>query len=225
MDETDLDYRDPEWVAERLGLDKNTVYKYLQDGVIPGLRLGHRWLISESALAEWLAAEMQKQTRARQEAADSTGSAIGRLRDFSPQCRELIRRAHAEARARGHTEYGQGHLLLAMFLDDAAPAVRLLQQQGLSEAKFRKEFERRCPAAAGDPPRRLPRTEAAKLAMHLAAANLDDRPGKLVPVADLLWGIAAAGDGVGYDILRAFKVDCSALMQTIEEADSAEEGD
>ena len=25
-----LDYREPEWVAEKLGLDKNTVYRYLQ---------------------------------------------------------------------------------------------------------------------------------------------------------------------------------------------------
>ena len=34
MDENQakLDYRDPEWVADQLGIDKNTVYKYLQDG-------------------------------------------------------------------------------------------------------------------------------------------------------------------------------------------------
>ena len=31
-----LDYRDPDWVAEQLGIDKNTVYKYLQEGNLPG---------------------------------------------------------------------------------------------------------------------------------------------------------------------------------------------
>ena len=49
MDENQakLDYRDPEWVADQLGIDKNTVYKYLQDGVLPGLQLGRKWLVSE----------------------------------------------------------------------------------------------------------------------------------------------------------------------------------
>ena len=37
--QTKLDYRDPEWVAEQLGIDKNTVYKYLQDGALPGMRV------------------------------------------------------------------------------------------------------------------------------------------------------------------------------------------
>jgi len=47
-----LDYREPEWVAEKLGLDKNTVYKYLQEGWLPGVQLGRKWLISERLLAE-----------------------------------------------------------------------------------------------------------------------------------------------------------------------------
>ena len=56
MGETDtrLDYRDPEWVAEQLGIDKNTVYKYLQEGSLPGLQLGRKWLVSERRLALFL---------------------------------------------------------------------------------------------------------------------------------------------------------------------------
>lgn len=61
-----LDYRDPEWVAEQLGIDKNTVYKYLQDGALPGLQLGRKWLVSERRLAEFLERVEREQTQRRQ---------------------------------------------------------------------------------------------------------------------------------------------------------------
>ena len=61
-----LDYRDPEWVAEHLGIDKNTVYKYLQDGALPGLQLGRKWLVSERRLSEFLERVEREQTQRRQ---------------------------------------------------------------------------------------------------------------------------------------------------------------
>jgi excisionase family DNA binding protein len=64
-----LDYRDPEWVAQRLGIDKNTVYKYLQDGSLPGLQLGRRWLVSERRLSEFLERVEREQTQRRRERA------------------------------------------------------------------------------------------------------------------------------------------------------------
>ena len=57
--ESRLDYRDPKWVASRLGLDKNTVYRLLQDGALPAVQVGKKWLISESRLAQYL----EEQTR------------------------------------------------------------------------------------------------------------------------------------------------------------------
>jgi excisionase family DNA binding protein len=60
-----LDYRDPEWVADQLGIDKNTVYKYLQDGSLPGLQLGRKWLISERRLADFLERVERQQTERR----------------------------------------------------------------------------------------------------------------------------------------------------------------
>src|SRR6476659_2332204 len=63
-----LDYRDPDWVAEQLGIDKNTVYKYLQDGALPGLQLGRKWLVSERRLAEFLERVEREQTQRRQAA-------------------------------------------------------------------------------------------------------------------------------------------------------------
>ena len=68
-----LDYRDPEWVAEQLGIDKNTVYKYLQDGSLPGLQLGRKWLISERRLADFLErVERQQTDRRRQQSSGAT---------------------------------------------------------------------------------------------------------------------------------------------------------
>ena len=63
--ESTLDYRDPDWVASRLGIDKNSVYKYLAQGVLPGLRLGRKWLISEGTLVDFLKREEQHQTEGR----------------------------------------------------------------------------------------------------------------------------------------------------------------
>jgi excisionase family DNA binding protein len=63
-----LDYRDPDWVADQLGIDKNTVYKYLQEGSLPGLQLGRKWLVSERRLAEFLERVEREQTQRRQAA-------------------------------------------------------------------------------------------------------------------------------------------------------------
>jgi excisionase family DNA binding protein len=68
-----LDYRDPEWVGDQLGIDKNTVYRYLQEGVLPGLQLGRKWLVSERRLAEFLERAEREQTERRRVA--NTGEA------------------------------------------------------------------------------------------------------------------------------------------------------
>jgi excisionase family DNA binding protein len=67
-----LDYRDPEWVAEQLGIDKNTVYKYLQEGTLPGLQIGRKWLVSERRLAAFLERVEREQTQRRREASGSS---------------------------------------------------------------------------------------------------------------------------------------------------------
>jgi excisionase family DNA binding protein len=66
--ESKLDYRDPEWVAEQLGIDKNTVYKYLQEGSLPGLQIGRKWLVSERRLASFLERVEREQTDRRRQA-------------------------------------------------------------------------------------------------------------------------------------------------------------
>ena len=41
----------PNQVAERLQLSVRTVYAWLRDGRLPGIRLGRRWRVSEEGLA------------------------------------------------------------------------------------------------------------------------------------------------------------------------------
>ena len=40
--------------AISLGIERNTIYKYLQEGTLPAIQLGRKWLISERLLGFWL---------------------------------------------------------------------------------------------------------------------------------------------------------------------------
>ena len=42
-------------LAEHLGIAPSTVRRALREGHLPGRRCGRRWLVSRSALVEWLA--------------------------------------------------------------------------------------------------------------------------------------------------------------------------
>src|SRR2546423_289383 len=90
---TNMDYRDPDWLADKLGIDKNSVYRFLQDGTIPAIQLGRKWLVSEKSVAEWLDQETQKQTRARREAAGSAQSLVQRLDNFTAAARQALKLA------------------------------------------------------------------------------------------------------------------------------------
>ena len=129
-----LDYRDPEWVSEQLGLERNTVYKYLQEGIIPAVRFGRKWLISEAKLCQWLEAETARQTESRRKASDSTARTTERMNNYSPQSRKLIKTAHTEAREFGHLHLGEEHLLLAMLEDDASGPERFCGRCGITGA-------------------------------------------------------------------------------------------
>lgn len=40
-------------IAERLDIGRLTVYSMLEQGIIPAIRLGRRWLITRHAYGEW----------------------------------------------------------------------------------------------------------------------------------------------------------------------------
>lgn len=199
-----MDYKDPEWVANTLGLDTNTVYKMLQDGTIPAVQLGRKWLISESTLTAWLAAEAERQTGARRAANASTEHTVRRMDSFTPEARQAIKGAHSEARRYCHSYLGQEHLLLGFATSPGCPAGQILAQLGLSAEAIRKEVETRVqPGDANPPPRRLGRTDRCKKAMRLATRKAADEGERLVSSTHLLRGIAELGDGLGHEILQA----------------------
>jgi excisionase family DNA binding protein len=40
-------------IAERLGIGRGAVYAMLERGIIPGIRVGRRWIITRHAYQEW----------------------------------------------------------------------------------------------------------------------------------------------------------------------------
>lgn len=65
-----FDYTDPAWLAEKLGLDPEAVMKHLEEGSLPGLKLGEKWLVSPRKVAEFLDREAERQTAARRKPAE-----------------------------------------------------------------------------------------------------------------------------------------------------------
>jgi excisionase family DNA binding protein len=91
---SNVDYRDPEWVAERLGIELATVYRLLQAGEIPALQLERHWLIPEVKLLDFLSNQVEWQTEERRKATSSTGAGAGKdpIRTHPPRTRATRRR-------------------------------------------------------------------------------------------------------------------------------------
>jgi len=212
-----MDYRDPDWVAEKLGIERNTVYRFMQEGIIPALQLGRKWLVSEEKLSVWLAQETEKQTRARRESAQSAERVMRRLDTFTGDARESLKRAHGEARALGHGALDQLHLLLGLAQDGQSSAGRSLAAMGVGAEDIRKRIEREIARGEGPSARRLGRNPAAKRAMRLAA-RLATREGgghPLSPVGTdhLLMGIFLAREGLGHAFLLERKINRQRLKE------------
>jgi excisionase family DNA binding protein len=40
-------------IASRLGIGRLAVYSMLEQGILPGIRLGRRWIVTQAAYEEW----------------------------------------------------------------------------------------------------------------------------------------------------------------------------
>jgi excisionase family DNA binding protein len=217
-----MDYRDPEWVAERLGVDKNTVYKYLQDGTIPALHLGRKWLISESRLAEWLAAEAQNQSRARRQAAASAEHLAHRMATYSADAQEIVRLAHEEARRYAHDYIGQEHLVLAMVQVADSTAAKVIARIGAGADRVRASFEAHVPAGNAPPNTRLARSPAARRAMRLGARLAEEMGSERVGGEHLLLGILQSGSGPGAEMLAEHGITLEAVRREVARESSSD---
>lgn len=192
-----LDYRDPEWVAKQLGIDKNAVYRYLDEGTLPGLRLGRKWLISESTLAEFLKREERGQTERRR----SESRKRSRFDRFTERARRALELAREEALELGHDHVGTEHMLLGLITVDDAVAARVLRNLGVASDDLRSEVESLI--GRGDAPFRgdIQLTPRAKKTLELAVNEARSLKHHYVGTEHILLGVMRAGEGIGFEVL------------------------
>jgi excisionase family DNA binding protein len=197
-----LDYREPEWVAEKLGLDKNTVYKYLQEGWLPGVQLGRKWLISERLLAEHLERETRSQTAIRRK--DVTQN---KELPMTPRLTRAIRLASDYAAARGQNFTGTEHLLIGMVQEGENVGVMVLRNLGIADGKPREYFESRIPTSPNaKKSRQAPLTELSNNALRLARDQALAMGHEYIGCETLLLGILLEPAGMGHEILESLGV-------------------
>jgi excisionase family DNA binding protein len=206
-----LDFRDPEWVAEQLNVDKNAVYRYLNDGVLPGMQLGRKWLISESTLAEFLKAEERRQTAERRLASTEDPG-----EGFTPRARAALAGAQDEALRRNHTWIGTEHVLLALVADPDNRAVELLAAMDVQQPAVVAAVEfvigkyTASAATAGS----IGLTPRAKKALELAVAEANNLNHGQVGCEHLLLGLIAEGDGIAAAVLKSLNVTLEAARES-----------
>jgi excisionase family DNA binding protein len=223
-----MDYRDPDWVAERLGIERNTVYRFLQEGTIPAIQLGRKWLVSERRLEAWLVAETDRQTRQRRETAQSSETSIrrmGRMGNFTADAREALRRAHAEARAASHDQLDPLHLLLGLAEDGKSAAGRALRLIGVGTEAIRHAIHESLQPGTDPPARRLPRNPKAKRSLRLAARMAlregNDNPLSPIGTDHLLTGVFLTRNAPAHELLVRNNVTRQRLRKALKQKGEA----
>ena len=196
---TQIDHRDPEWVAEKLGLDKNTVYRWLQEGTLPGLQIGRKWLISESQLGQFLDEQTRLQTRVRWIKASSKAPGY-----------KVMDLAYEEAGRYKHTWLGQEHILLALAqLGDTAATA--LEASGVTKEHIRDAFEQILDPGETELDGRPDLTPRARKVIDAANKAAKKRGDGCYKPEDLLRAMLASEKGVGVEILASLGVDLQRL--------------
>ena len=209
LEESTLDYHDPDWVASRLGIDKNAVYKYLTQGMLPGLRLGRKWLISESSLLDFLKGEERHQTEGRRAMfsvetllTDEIDVPIGL---FSERARRVLGVALQEAQALNHDYIGGEHLLLGLVRETDGVAAKVLRNLGVLEktlAGLEAKMEQGQAPAQGEIGFSLGARDVIRRASR-EARRLDHH---YIGTEHLLLGLLDGSTGLDHQILESLKV-------------------
>jgi excisionase family DNA binding protein len=200
MQET-LDFRDPEWVADTLNIDKNAVYRYLNEGLLPGLQLGRKWLISESSLAEFLKAEQSRQTQQRRLSSESNG-----FSQWSPRMQRALEAARDEAVRRKHNYIGTEHILLALAAEPNNDASTVLARMEVDPDKVVAEVNRVVPAGTTAVDGAIGLTPRARKAIELATAEAERMNHSQIGCQHLLLGLISENDGVAAGVLKSLGV-------------------
>lgn len=207
MDEQgQLDYRDPEWVAEKLGIDKNAVYKFLNDGVLPALQIGRKWLISESSLARFLKDQERKQTETRRSMTQAAVPSEGRFERLTDKARRTLVLAQEAAQAMKVNFIGQEHILVGLAGLPDSLGTMALANLGLPPEAIRARVEQVTAQYRSQGPVSLGAiglTPKAKRVIDLAFDQADDLNHMHVGTEHLVLGILVEGAGMGWGILSS----------------------
>lgn len=193
-----LDYREPEWVAEKLGLDKNTVYRYLQEGALPGVQLGRKWLVSERLLAEHLERETRRQTQMR-------GGALPSAKlPKTPRLQRAMRRSRELAQREGAAAVGTEHALIAVAeVADGLGSI-VLKHLGITADRLRElHGAPAVPQPSGQPYPEPAVSDAARQAYEFAKEQAIGLGHNYLGGEHLLLGILLEPTGKGGQMLKA----------------------
>ena len=202
-----LDYRDPEWVAQQLAIDKNAVYRYLDEGTLPGLRLGRKWLISETSLFDFLKRMEREETRHRRaefrrRRAMPFGKFMKKAKRFAESAKQAMASAREEALALNHNHIGQEHLLLGLLKERDCVAAKILKGKGIQLRKMRSAVEAQVGRGDESTSGEVYLTPPALKVMELAVREARHLH-RYVDTEHILLGIVLAGGGVGFDLLES----------------------
>ena len=141
-------------------------------------------------------------------AAASASGAIARRRRgdrydaFTRRSRNVLRMAGVEAERFQHTSIGTEHLLLGLLLERDGVAAYVLAELGVDPDEVRADIAARLAHAGPREHAQLGLTPGAKRAIELCVQEANRLRHQYVGTEHLLLGIAAAGDGLGAEILQ-----------------------
>lgn len=215
-----LDYREPEWVAEKLGLDKNTVYRYLQEGTLPGVQLGRKWLISERLLAEHLERETRKQTQLR--LGVHTEPIEGRPGLFrreklpkTPRLRRAMDLAREFGWRSGADAVATEHALMGIVeVPDGLGAV-VLRDLGVTVQKLREQLAIHSPPKPPQQEKRIPISHEGRQAYAYAVEEAIGMGHTYIGGEHLLLGILREPNGGGSRMLASLGITYDAARAAI----------
>ena len=149
-------------VAGILEVDRSTVYRYIQEGALAGLKIGREYRLSEGDVKGFLQAlvarERQRVDALRLKALSEPPEterrhvAAGRnMGQYSQRSAETIQRAQRDATQRGQQLVLPGHLLLAL-LSGGGIAQKALEGVGVDMAALGRTVADHLPAAAAAHP-------------------------------------------------------------------------
>ena len=213
------DYRSPEWVAEQLGIDRQTVYKFLNEGMLPAVQLGRRWLISESRLVEFLGEMERTQTEDRRVVFELAYKLMSSPALLSEDGQAALARAKEEAGQRRHNYIGQEHILLSFAADPACAAARLLERLGVDPQRARAAVETVIGDGDSSPEAEQRFTPRASRAIWFA---LEETPDGGAGSDHLLLGLLLEGNGIGAALLNRLGVTLDDARRVLDADDDGE---